>query len=104
MDCPCPKCNGIDKEFHGFWGYDATYKNPVEREEEEDMSIHGRLVKVSDQLNEYGAPAHFINELNDLCDQIDFIDDEVTHLQRNCLQRPKDVTQHKLGELSKKLY
>jgi hypothetical protein len=97
MDCPCPKCNGIDKEFHGFWGYDATYKNPVEREEEEELSLYDRLCKVTDELEKYGAPPNFINDLNSIIEDIDSLDDEV-----NSLKADYDVVE--LGEISKKLY
>lgn len=101
MSCPCPRCNGLD-ETRLFFGNSSLESNEVEPEE--PKSVWERLSKVSDELDKYGVPAHFINELNDLCDTIDSIDDDVTRLQKDCIKRHIDFTQFKLGEISKKLY
>jgi hypothetical protein len=97
MSCPCKMCNGIldERAFHGFWGFDASNVEP--EEEEQPKSLWERLSEVSDELNKYGAPAHFINELNDICDQLDSIDSDILKLQ-------KKYDSIELGEISKKLY
>jgi hypothetical protein len=95
MSCPCRLCNAREffQDIHykeGRYAYEPEIK-------EEPKSVWERLGKVSDELKAYGVPAHFINELNDICDTLDSIDSEIIKLQ-------KKLDSIELGELSKKLY
>jgi hypothetical protein len=99
MSCPCKMCNNL------------VFENKISNTEpdnihevKEPQTIHERLSKLSDELHSYGAPAGFINEINDLCDSIDNIDDKIIKLQRETEARPKESIQLELGNISKELY
>lgn len=103
MSCSCRMCNA--REFFEDIHYkDGQYSYEPEVEPEEPKSVWERLSKISDELDKYGAPPNFINELNDICDELDSIDSELHKLQKDCIKRTIDYTQFKLGEISKKLY
>jgi hypothetical protein len=104
MSCPCKMCNA--QEFFTDIHYrDGRYRYEPTNEVEvgEPKTMYDRLSKVTDQLEKYGVPAHFINDLNQLCEDIDSLDSKVIELQKEAVKRPIDYTQFKLGELSKEL-
>jgi hypothetical protein len=102
MSCPCNLCNAREF-FQDIYYKEGRYSYEPEVTPEEPKSIYDRLAKVADELEKYGAPAHFINDLNQLCEDIDSLDSKVIELQKEVVKRPIDLTQFKLGQLSKEL-
>lgn len=99
MDCPCPVCTN-----RVLFQDITTHSSERFIQEKAPETIYDRLAEISSELEAYGAPNNFINELNDLCDQIDLINDQVHQLQIDCIKRPIDITQFKLGEISRRLF
>jgi hypothetical protein len=55
-------------------------------------------------LNEYELPLDVIWRLEKVQDILYEADDDIRELQVNCIKRPIDLTQFKLGDISKKIY
>lgn len=93
MPCPCDLCNGLLPE------------EPEERfEQETPMSIYDRLADLSKKLERAGVQGSLLSELNEITEEVDAIDSEITALQFKAGRQSKDTTQIELGEISKKLY
>jgi DNA repair ATPase RecN len=105
MSCPCNLCNA--REFFQDVHYrDGRYAYEPEVEPEKLTSVYDRLSALADELKAYGAPANFINEVNDLAEKIDTIDDKITKLQRSVdeYKTPRTQAIVDLGEISKELF
>lgn len=46
------------------------------------MCLYERIAKVSDELLRKGMPVDLVNELNDVCDQLDSIDRELEEAEQ----------------------
>jgi hypothetical protein len=102
-ECNCSLCAG--KEFFSGFTYKDGHYVYGEEPEEEPKSLWERIGAVSDELKKLGAPAHLINELNDICDQIDSIDSEILRVKERIAKTlPHSNSEIELGEISKKLY
>lgn len=92
--CPCDFCNGLPPD------------EPEERYEEErtPLSIYDRLADLSKKLEKAGVQGSLLSELNEITEEVDAIDSEITTLQFEAGRQSKDTTQLQLGIISQKLY
>lgn len=97
MDCPCPACTGRDSLFL------RETTNREEPQQEMHKSIYDKLDeivdKVSDKLTEEEREV-----FDEILVQIDCLDNDIHELQKEVITRPVDLTQFRLGEISRKLY
>lgn len=108
MSCNCKLCNAReffqDVTYHdGRYVYSNTEVD-IEVEVEKPTSLYDRLCELSKELDRYGAPAKFIQEVNDLAELADDIDSEIIKLKGECLSESREYTCSELGEISKKLF
>ncbi|AYP68752.1 hypothetical protein BpsS36_00046 [Bacillus phage vB_BpsS-36] len=99
MECRCGQCMGTA----------VPPWEDMEEEEEEVVSIHDRLGEVADTLEKV-AKKHpdlklmdLVNELNDLCDEVDSVDTDVINAQKKAKKLLAGSLSLDLGEISKRL-
>jgi len=102
MDCPCDMCNRRHF-FEGFTYENGHYEFHDTHESEAHKSVWERLSSVSDELDKLGVQAQYINELNDLCDEIQCITTTIEILKKQ-YQNDKELTRELNKLIDRLLY
>ena len=100
MDCPCPRCNQKDEMSRFFGGYKTQ---PPAELPQEVLSVYDSLEQIAIDLNST-KNEHIIERIDDIQKTLGEIDQTLRELQVECIKRPIDLTQYKLGEISRKLF
>lgn len=99
MNCPCKMCNGMFDDMNAFF---ASSPQETNTQEETPTSVYDRLAALSKKLHAAGVQGLLISELNEITEEVDRIDSEITELQR--ARETQQEALIKLGEISKRLF
>ena len=97
-ECNCNACSGVIPEL------DQEHTN--EPTQKETKPIYDQVNNLARVLYVLGYDSNTVigGWLMEIMRQIDSLDDDILAIQNEVLTNPKEYTQVRLGELSKKLY